>query len=254
MANQSKPTATSIKATSAANLSSVVVADNKVVGVLGEMEPNGDLAYKILASEDGRVRMPDKLATLLNNIPNELLGLDEGQLLSAKKFTAIDERIRLAFWKAVHQAQHINGRLAVKDICAGVCSESYFYNLMRDPLKAAYIVTEVASYNRQVESLLSMAVRRLEEVVQMDITSQKKVEIGTDEEGNPQYEYVRETDPVKVKVLMEAIGKLENRVLGNTVQKTVIESNSTTTTNVVGKLDSDTINNEIKLLKEKLDS
>ena len=234
------------------NLADVVVAGDKFVGALGDMVPNGNLAEKLLMSEDGRQRLPDRLAQLLNAIPNELLGLDEGQLLSAGKFTAIDERIRLAFWKAVHQAQHTNGRLTLKDICSGVCSESYFYSVMRNPLKAAYIVTEVASYGRQVESLLSMAVRRLEEIVQMDITSQKKIEVGQDEEGSPQYEYVREADPAKVRLLMDAIGKLENRVLGNTVQKTVIESNSTTS--VVGKLDSETINNEIKLLKERLDS
>ena len=84
----------------------------------------------------------------------------------------------------------------------------------------------------------------------MDITTPRKQFCGYGDDGKEKFEYRNVVDPIKAKVLLDAINKLEDRVKGSAVQRTV-NVNAKTETEPV-EYDINSINDSINQLKAKL--
>lgn len=197
-------------------------------------------------------RLPERVKQCINAIPDTLLAMDESELMQMGKLTAVDERVRISFWNEVRRADNVKSVAVVRNICRGVCSEGFFYAAMRNPYRAAFIIHEVSAYDKQMESLLSIGVRRLEEILGMDITEMKAVEVDTDLDGKPIKEYHREVSPTKARLLLDTIGRVEDRVIGSAVQRVQNTNKTVGAAEQLPSPDTKLLENEIKLLKQQM--
>lgn len=201
-------------------------------------------------------RMPESIRNAIDSLPADLQYAEESELKSKHNYSVTDERIRQAFWKAVARTNKTGAVLMVSTMLRGVCTDTYFYNkFLKNPLRVAWMLSPVIRYESQVEALLSMALTRYHEVIEMDITSSKKVpiikvnpETGKETVG---FTVVTEIDVAKAKLVLDTLAKLEDRVKGTAIQKSVSITDTKPEGASVEDLDMDAIEDRLKELRAK---
>lgn len=203
---------------------------------------------RILGDE---MRFPDRVREAINALPRDLLEMTDEQMREEFRPTMVDEKLRTAFWRQINAIERSNKPFKAAELCKGICTDSYFYNrVLHQPNKLAYIIQPITKYEVQTETLLNVGMSRLEQIITMDITTPKKQFCGYDSDGKEKFEYRNVVDPIKAKVLLDAINKLEDRVKGSAVQRTV-NVNAKTESEPV-EYDINAINDSINQLKTKL--
>ena len=196
-------------------------------------------------------RFPERLRDSINSIPAELLEMSDEQMREEFRPTMVDEKLRTSFWRQVNNLERTGKPFKANELCRDVCNEAYFYNrVMHNPKKMAYMIQPITKYDVQTEVLLYVGMSRLEQIITMDITTPKKQFAGYDRDGKEKFEYKNVVDPIKAKVLLDAINKLEDRVKGSAVQRTVNVNAKTESEPVAYDIES--INDSITKLKNKL--
>jgi hypothetical protein len=165
--------------------------------------------------------------------------------------------LRQAFWKAANQCSIDKKPIVVKKMLRGVCTESTFYNkFLKNKLRVAWMLSPVIRYESQIEALLNMGLGRYQEILEMDITSNKKVPVmKKDEETGEEkmgFTIVNEVDVSKAKLVLDTISKLEDRVKGTPVQKSVTVKEMAKAEGDVQDWDMDKVEQELQELKQKL--
>lgn len=196
-------------------------------------------------------RFPDKLRESINSIPPELLEMSDEDMRNEFRPTMVEEKLRTSFWRQVNGLERTGKSFKTSDLCRDVCNEAYFYQrVLTNPKKMAYMIQPITKYEVQTEALLNVGMSRLEQIITMDITTPRKQFAGYDRDGKEKFEYKNIVDPIKAKVLLDAINKLEDRVKGSAVQRTVNVNAKTESEPVAYDIDS--INDNIAKLKSKL--
>ena len=196
-------------------------------------------------------RFPDKVREAINSLPRELLEMSDEQMREEFRPAMSEEKLRTSFWRQVNNIERTGKAFRVSEMCKVVCYEAYFYQrILTNPKKLAYIIQPITKYEVQTEALLNVGMSRLEQIITMDITSPKKTFAGYDSDGKEKFEYKNVVDPIKAKVLLDAINKLEDRVKGSAVQRSVNVNAKTESEPVAYDIDS--INENIAKLKSRL--
>ena len=155
----------------------------------------------------------------LEKLDPEDLKLNEEELRSRFNVTVLDYELKQAFWREMALAQKQDRKMSDSNIFKGRCSSAYFYNkFMPDSSRLAWVMHPVSSYEEKIESILDSTVKRYNEILKMDITTQKKRFV-EDSDGKVKREYYTDVDPKKALVLLAAIKNIEDRVKGATLQK-----------------------------------
>lgn len=196
-------------------------------------------------------RFPEKLRESINSIPQELLEMTDEQMREEFRPTMVDEKLRSAFWRQVNNLERNGKAFKANELCRDVCNEAYFYSkVMKNHKKMAYMIQPITRYEVQTEALLNVGMSRLEQIITMDITTPRKQFAGYDSDGKETFEYKQVVDPIKAKVLLDAINKLEDRVKGSAVQRSVNVNSKTESEPVAYDIES--INDNINKLRAKL--
>lgn len=138
-------------------------------------------------------------------LPPRYLEMSEAELKALAKPTQLDWSIRVSFWREFEKACQFNrNAIRCQDVFGGICSEHYWYGkLLKNPKKVAWLTRPIQTYAKHIESILVQGLRRLEELIQMDVSDGK---------GG--------LDPRKGALLLEAVREVANRSKGMAVQKT----------------------------------
>ena len=197
--------------------------------------------------------IPDKVREEYANLPEELKYKSEEELRNTGKIRRLDESLRMAFWRELQVSLNTKKKMIAKRVYVGLCSEQHFYRIIKTPERLAWITSPVIPYENRTEALLTMAVSRYEEILNMPITSKKMVITGVNEDGKPVKELSEEIDPFKAKLLMETIKNLEERVKGLSVQRQVtVHEKPDADGNVKDLTDMSKVDERIKELESKL--
>lgn len=182
-------------------------------------------------------------------VPKEIRDMDEQEL--AEKF---DPGLKLyevkrAFWEEYTQAQMENRKMRVYKVHEAI-NKDYFYKIIKDPYKMAWILHPMQRYENKIQAVLDKAVSRYNELIGMEITTIKRIK---DENGD--YRIIEEVDPRKAAVLFQVIKSVEDRVKGSAVQRQVSVHTDRPRDAAgagTGALNMDAVNERLQELERKL--
>jgi len=195
--------------------------------------------------------LPNKIRERYAELPEELKYVTENELKERYKVTLTDERLRVSFWREVQKSMKTGKCITSKRIFSGICSEPYFYTkFLRHDLKLAWMLQPVMPYEAATNALLSMAIGRYEEIINMDITTMKKTCIGTDDDGKPVFDYIKQIDVSKARLLMDTVTKLEDRVKGMAIQKNITVTEKAPQEGQMETMDMKAINEKLESLRK----
>jgi len=195
--------------------------------------------------------VPEKIRQYYSELPEELVYASEEDLRKTGKIRLLDERLRSGFWRELQIALNTKKKIKSKRIYTGLCSEQHFYRIISVPERLAWITQPVIPYEARTDALLTLAVGRYEEVLNMPITSKKRVVTGLDDNGKITYGIEEVIDPFRAKLLMDTIKNLEERVKGLSVQRQVTLHEKSSDSQPVD-LSMDEINKRLSEVNSKL--
>jgi len=192
----------------------------------------------------------DKIKECIEAIPDHIRSMDEEELRKE-----IDPNIKLyqvkrSFWEEITRVQGSGKRMIVAKVYNNIMGKEYFYDMIKDAHKMAWIINPLTSYEDKTQAALDKVTERYDELINMPITSHKKIK---DKEGND--EWIEEVDPKKALVLLQVIRNLEDRIKGTAVQRQVsVHTNKPgdTAGSGSGTLDMGAVNDRLKELEHKL--
>lgn len=190
------------------------------------------------------------LEKAISNIPDEIRYMSEERLRTKIQPTLKLYEVKRAFWEELTEAQQRGKKMRMWRIHQNLCNKEYFYRIIRDPNKMAWIISPLVHYEDKTKAALDAVSERYEELIKMDITTTKRIK-----NADGQYELVTETDPKKALVLLQVIKNLEDRIKGTAVQRQLsvhtdrprdAEGSGT------GTLDMEAVNDRLKELESQL--
>jgi len=192
----------------------------------------------------------DRVKECIEAIPQAILDMSEEKLRKH-----IDPNIKLyevkrAFWEEVVLSQDSNKRMTVARVYEGKMGKEHFYTTISDPYKMAWIVSPLTTYEDRTQAALDKVSIRYEELINMEITSHKKIK---NDEG--EWEWIEEVDAKKALVLLQVIKNLEDRIKGTSVQRQVSVHTNRPTDSAgvgVGTMNMKAVEDKLKELEGKL--
>ena len=143
-------------------------------------------------------------------IPGHLLGMSADTLRKKIKANSMDEQLRVSFWEEYFVASDNNQKMRIEAIYPRVCVREYFYrHFVDNPARFAYMLHPPPEYMLQMKSLLTLGLRRFEEILQMPLTNEKGV-----------------VNSKLVSEIVRIVMLVDNRVKGSVVQKVQLEQKS----------------------------
>ncbi len=136
----------------------------------------------------------------IGNLPENVLSMSEHEL--KKYVTAVDTQVRLSLWHEYYKCQMQNRKISIMNALAGICSKQYFYKLIDNQHKLAYLTLPPPKYKFQVEEMLGTAMDKLREVLEV-----------------PLYKQDGEFDVGAGSLILKAASKLYEIVHGSVVQR-----------------------------------
>lgn len=191
----------------------------------------------------------EKLKEAIEAIPQEYALLPEETLRSKLDPDIKLYEVKRAYWEELCQAQDEGRKMRIHRIYDGIVSKPYFYEIIKNPLKMAWITSPLTSYENKTKAALDMVTERYNELITMDITTTRRIK---DEFGD--YKLITETDPKKALVLLQVIKNLEDRIKGTAVQRQVSVHTKEPSGQGIGSasLDMDAVEQRIAELEMKL--
>lgn len=139
--------------------------ETKMVSALEKIKNAAQL--KDLTDERSVVNLvPPDLMRLILTVPQEMLDLDEYEKRLRWKPTPTEGSLRLSFWREYEYAHAAHAKMHPPRIFAGICTGEYFYTLIKNPRKLAWLITPPRSYMHSLEESLEVGMIRLREILQ----------------------------------------------------------------------------------------
>lgn len=114
-----------------------------------------------------------------------------------------DYRLRLSFW---NEYNHVQDRMlksmSMTRVIRGICDEHYFWDMLKSPLKMAWLLFPPTDYIKAMDEMLDLSMRRMRDVLARDPVASGKA---------PNIHLIREQ--VKIFAL------LDNRIKGAVIQR-----------------------------------
>ncbi len=150
--------------------------------------------------------LTDKVKAEAKQVPPEYLAMSEDQLALKLEPSEIDEMLRIAFWDEYFLTVDNNLKsMRMSAIYARICTRETFYQVIRNPMRFAYVLKPPRDYMLQMRSLLNIGLNRFSEILRLPLD--------------------REAPDTKlIAELVKIVTILDNRVRGAVVQKVQIES------------------------------
>jgi len=109
--------------------------------------------------------VPDNFRWRIDNASQELLGMEEDELRLKIKPSAMQNRIRLAFWIEYDMACNLGRKMDIRRVYAGLCTKDNFEKMYCNSTKMAWMLTPVASYHTNMEEALETSISQLRKIL-----------------------------------------------------------------------------------------
>jgi hypothetical protein len=150
-----------------------------------------------------------KIKQTILTIPPDWLTCPEDQLERIVNPTEIDRELRITFWEEFQMAQDSAQPVKLGRVYGKVCTKEYFHMMITgNPKRIAYMIRPPRDYMLQMKSLLALGMRRFEEILQLPI---------------------KENDKVNTRLIGEVVkivSLIDNRVRGAVPQRLQIDQRS----------------------------
>lgn len=204
-----------------------------------------ELARAIVTNEE---LLPTKLLEAIIKLPPEWIGLTDSEIKEkGYKPTITDRKLRTGFWRAVEAAERTGATMTLSSICRGVCGTGSLQNAMTIPPRLAYMLAPIVSYEIETETMLTMALERCNEILEMPIHKYEEME---NESG--EIERVRTVDIKKAQLLLQVITNVEDRVKGKAVSKNINVNENVKGSDDISDWNMSKIDEELAKINDKL--
>lgn len=198
--------------------------------------------------------MPYEILKAAKTVPVELHQKTADELETMADLGFTDWKVKKSFWQCYKASVKTGRRASVNRIISGISNRVTFRKrFLNDPSRLAWLLSPASGYSVQVNALLDMSTKRYEELINMPITSTKKLKY-KDADGNDVEKIVTEIDAKKAMVLLSVIKNLEERALGGAVQRqlSVKTTEPSSADGEQNEVNMDAVNDRLKELEMKL--
>ena len=186
----------------------------------------------------------------LDAIPEDLRRSSEKELRIQLNPTMDQMQFKQSFHRELKIAKERNRKMVMKRVYEGTYKKDYFYDtVVHNHLLMAWVTTPVVELELKISAALSLGAERFEELVNMDITTSRRIKNEDDE-----WVMIKEIDPKKAMVLVTVMKHLADRHMGLAVQKqvTVNVNEPNLKEGDRAELDMEKVNSRLRELEEKL--
>lgn len=128
-----------------------------------------------------------------------------------------DAKVRLVFWEEYARAVDRDTFIRIEYIGAGVTTQELVLEMLADPEKFGYILNCPASYLRETENLLHVALDRIRDILDLPLVNSKG-----------------QVQPAVISGILKAAEMLDRRVKGAVMQKLAVHQHHTNGVQPVG--------------------
>lgn len=193
--------------------------------------------------------LSNSIVDAVKNIPRDILDMDEEKLQKKINPTLTLFSLKDKFWEEISNATFYMRNMSSKNVFDGVCSSHHFYKILKDPYKAAFLLSPLRTYESTVRASLQSASARYEELINIDINITKQVL----NKETKEWEEKTDVCPKKAALLLNVIKNLEDRVRGQAVQNILTHNtNGKKEEKSADVVDVATLDQKIKELELKL--
>jgi len=144
--------------------------------------------------------------------------LSPKEIMKRANPTRLERALRESFWVEYEKCmQRDKRRVLLVNVYEGICSVSNFQRVMKNANKAAFILTPVRSYEREIDAILSHTTDRLWELSQLDFYTRKK-------NGR------KEVNVPIARLVFDVIKMVQDRAKGMAVQRIATKNENVNTT------------------------
>jgi hypothetical protein len=183
-------------------------------------------------------------------IPEKLKRSSEKQLRRKLAPSVEEMQFKQRFHREFKIAQERNRKMVMKKVYDGIYRKDYFYeNVLFNHLLMAWVTAPLVDLDQKISAALWLGADRYDELVNMDITTTKRIKNENDE-----WVMIQEVDPKKAMVLVTVMKHLADRHMGLAVQKqvTVNINEPSIADGDKAELNMDKVNERLKELEDKL--
>lgn len=158
-----------------------------------------------------------RLKELARQLPPDFIGMSEKELKKKLDPSSLDEQLRIAFWDEYFLTVDNNAKsMRMEAVFARVTDREMFYEVVKNPLRLAYMLKPPQDYFLQMRSLLNIGLIRFEEVLKLPLENPN---------GTINTKLIGE--------LIKIVSIVDNRVKGAVTQKIQIDAKTTSTSQVL---------------------
>lgn len=108
------------------------------------------------------------------NLPEEYRNKSEREFYLEYRPGAMENRLRLSFWREYEAAQETMTGINVIKIYAGLCTKEYFYQkAIKNPVILGWMLIPPTGYAVLIEEALGFGVQRLREIMELPLFNSK---------------------------------------------------------------------------------
>lgn len=140
-------------------------------GIEGEEKENllPEKSYQV-NFEDLVELLPESWRVRAEKVPEELRNMESGELRKMLTPSSTLNRVRLAFWYEFDRVRYgSKKKFSIKRALGGLVSEMTLKRMFMEPMKIAWILTPIASYDSMIQETMETAMSKLRECLDCEI-------------------------------------------------------------------------------------
>jgi hypothetical protein len=143
----------------------------------------------------------EKFVDKMRNVSSYIWDMDESEQRAAVHISPLEDKLRIAFWQEYEEAVKRDRSMDMRNVYAPLCSASYFYKMLDNPHKCAFILTPPMSAIIERKYIRQLAYRRVKEILEAPILKDGSL------------------DAAAAKVCLEVLRNMDERIDGAVAQR-----------------------------------
>lgn len=116
----------------------------------------------------------DAIREAILKLPEKYQNKSEREFYLEHRPGAMENRLRLSFWREYEAAQETVMPMNIVKIYAGLCTKEYFYQkVLKNPVILGWMLIPPTDYAVLIEESLGFGVQRLREIMELPLTNSK---------------------------------------------------------------------------------
>jgi hypothetical protein len=144
------------------------------------------------------------LSKYIRDVPHEILELDKYQLEVRLKPGITEHQLKESFLREVFSAIENNSEISIAAVCRGICGSMALKKRFENPIFVSWVMTSLASVEKDYSALISMGIQHMEQVMLSDIET-------VDDNGNTKIDIA--LSEAKMRIIKFATERLHGQAM-----------------------------------------